>query len=94
MNTVETQEERIDRLALYVNLLRQLVIDKEEYSFGEWVMVNHLNSQQLHSIQQVLKKGVLSLINDNEVIPLEEVSANLKEVSKIADCPCNISFIK
>lgn len=95
MNTLETQEERIDRLELYVHLLRQLVIDQEEYSLWDWAMVNQLNNQQLHSIQQILKNSVLCLMNDeHKTIPFEEVSRDLKEVLKTADCPNDDDAVK
>ncbi|KGX85788.1 hypothetical protein [Pontibacillus litoralis] len=95
MNNVETQEERIDRLELYVHLLRQLIIDQEEYSLWDWVMVNQLNNQQLHSIQQILKKSVLSLINDDyEIIPFEKLSKDLKEILEMTNFPADDDAVR
>lgn len=94
MNKVETQEERIDRLELYVHLLRQLIIDQEEYSLWDWAMVNQLNNQQLHSIQQILKKSVLSLMNDDQTISFEELSKDLKEVLKTTNFPADDKAVR
>ncbi|MGG0891056.1 hypothetical protein [Cytobacillus horneckiae] len=58
-------------------------------------MVNQLNNQQLHSIQQILKNSVLCLMNDeHKIIPFEEVSRDLKEVLKTADCPNDDDAVK
>lgn len=91
----ETQEERIDRLELYVHLLRQFIIDQEEYSLWEWVMINNLNNEQLHGIQQILKKNVLILMNDKEsAVPFEELSKDLKKVLKTIDFSANDEAVK
>ncbi|CAH1201193.1 DUF1878 family protein [Paenibacillus sp. JJ-223] len=54
----ESLEEKVERLELYVTLLRQIAVDPEEYRLWDWVIANQLNVDQYNSIKEVLKSCV------------------------------------
>ncbi|CAM4460816.1 DUF1878 family protein [Paenibacillus xylanexedens] len=51
----ESLEEKVERLELYITLLRQIAVDPEEYRLWDWVIANELNVDQYNSIKNVLK---------------------------------------
>lgn len=51
----ESLEDKVERLELYITLLRQIAVEPEEYRLWDWVIANQLNVDQYNSIKQILK---------------------------------------
>ncbi|AZK48249.1 DUF1878 family protein [Paenibacillus lentus] len=63
----ESLEEKVQRLELYVNLLRQITLEPEQYRLWDWIIANGLNGEQFNEIKSILKKYVLLL--QHEQVP-------------------------
>ncbi|WP_281884446.1 hypothetical protein [Paenibacillus sp. YYML68] len=78
----ESLEEKVERLELYVHLLRDIALEPEQYRLWDWIIVHGLNGEQYKQIKAILKKHVLLLgsLKDGEEPSFEEISSELMKV--------------
>jgi hypothetical protein len=96
--TGSSSELELERLELYINLLRQIAINPDEYRLWDWIIVNRLNTQQHNDLMDILKKYVRMDISEqqfsiedlqNEIftaINTENNSFNQDSVVEILNC--------
>lgn len=62
----ESSKTELERLELYINLLRQIAINPDEYRLWDWIIVKGLNTQQYNNLMDVLKKYVRMDVSEQE----------------------------
>ncbi|WP_339159040.1 DUF1878 family protein [Paenibacillus sp. FSL W8-0186] len=76
----ESLEEKVQRLELYVSLLRQITLEPEQYRLWDWIIANGLNEKQFNEIKNVLKKYVMSLKEETNIPTFDDISTELIQV--------------
>ncbi|MBE0335275.1 hypothetical protein [Paenibacillus sp. 23TSA30-6] len=78
----ETLQEKVDRLELYVDLLRQIAVNPEENVIWDWVISKGLNREQYNNLNSVLKENTRILLKQKEggnptVLSFQEFSSQV-----------------
>ncbi|WP_110929906.1 hypothetical protein [Paenibacillus bouchesdurhonensis] len=88
----ESLEEKVQRLELYVNLLRQITLEPEQYRLWDWIIANGLNGEQFDGIKAILKKYVLLLNHEQDTNKpsFDDISKELIEVLSPSEYLANV----
>ncbi|MFK4435147.1 hypothetical protein [Paenibacillus sp. RC21] len=75
-------QEKVDRLELYVDLLRQIAVNPEENVIWDWVISKGLNREQYNNLNSVLKENTRILLKQKEggnptVLSFQEFSSQV-----------------
>ncbi|MBR8660730.1 MULTISPECIES: DUF1878 family protein [Brevibacillus] len=94
----ESLEEKVERLEMYIDLLRQIAIDADEYCLWDWVISRGLSVDQFNNLKQILKHHVQVLMHaekeENVKIPtFAELSAKLINILHTEDRPADTKTV-
>ncbi|MED4919240.1 DUF1878 family protein [Geobacillus thermodenitrificans] len=98
----ESLEQRVERLELYIDLLRDFAVDPETFAIWDWVISRKLNKSQVDRLMKTAREfnQAIKIANENGSQPprFEEFSQKIIEIVHLEDNPADeqtvLQFLK
>jgi hypothetical protein len=84
----ESLEEKVERLEYYIDLLRDYIVDQEQFILWDWAIANRLNRDEVRSIIDI-SKAFNKQIQSSEQLP--QLNDFIKEIKRILSSRSDIT---